>query len=197
MALQKQVQALPIGTFVTLEKLSRGGSLQARRLSSGTVQFYWRYSHEGRTHREPVGAYDPLSPPKKLEPTSRGFSVAAAHEQCRRLSLKHDEHRGVGGLKEAKLIERKQYQAVKAAAIIRAAHSLANLLDGYVKHQATQGRISAREAKNIFDLHVAAAWPALAQAPASEISQDQVIDMLRRLTGQGTGRTSNKLRTYL
>ena len=42
-----------------------------------------------------------------------------------------------------------------------------------------------------------AAWPTLAQTPASEITQDQVIDMLRRLTEQGKGRTSNKLRTYL
>ncbi len=41
------------------------------------------------------------------------------------------------------------------------------------------------------------AWPALAQTPADEITQDQVIDMLRRLTERGKGRTSNKLRTYL
>jgi integrase len=41
------------------------------------------------------------------------------------------------------------------------------------------------------------AWPAIAQAPASELSQEQVVDMLRRLVEQGKGRTSNKLRTYL
>ena len=196
-ALPKQLQALPAGTFVTLEKLEQGGSLQARRLSAGAIQFYWRYANEGRTHREPVGPYDPVSPPKKLEPTSRGFSVAAARERCRRLSLKHTEHRGIGGLKEAKAVERRKYTADKAAAATRAEHSLSGLLDDYVKHQATQGRISAREAKGIFDLHVVGAWPALAQSPASEITQDQVIDMLRRLTEQGKGRTSNKLRTYL
>jgi integrase len=182
---------------VTLEKLEQGGSLQARRLSTGAVQFYWRYANEGRTHREPVGPYDPVSPPKKLEPTSRGLSIAAAREQCRRLSLKHTKHRGIGGLKEAKAVEHRQYVADKEAAATRAVHSLSSLLDDYVKHQATQGRISAREAKNIFDLHVVTAWPATAQTPASEINQDQVIDMLRRLTEQGKGRTSNKLRTYL
>ena len=196
-ALPKQLQALPAGTFVTLEKLEQGGSLQARRLSTGAVQFYWRYANEGRTHREPVGPYDPVSPPKKLEPTSRGFSVAAARERCRRLSLKHTEHRGIGGLKEAKAVERRHYAADKEAAATRAVHSLSGLLGEYVKHQATQGRISAREAKGIFDLHVVGAWPALAQTPASEITQDQVIDMIRRLTEQGKGRTSNKLRTYL
>lgn len=197
LALPKQLQALPVGTFVTLEKLEQGGSLQARRLSTGAVQFYWRYADEGRTHREPVGPYDPVSPPKKLEPTSRGLSIAAAREQCRRLSLKHTKHRGIGGLKEAKAVEHRQYLAEQEAAATRATHALSSLLDDYIKHQATQGRISAREAKNIFDLHVAAAWPALAQTPASEITQDQVIDMLRRLTEQGKGRTSNKLRTYL
>ena len=196
-ALPKQLQALPAGTFVTLEKLEQGGSLQARRLSTGAVQFYWRYANEGRTHREPVGPYDPVSPPKKLEPTSRGFSVAAARERCRRLSLKHTEHRGIGGLKEAKAVERRHYAADEEAAATRAVYSLSGLLGEYVKHQATQGRISAREATGIFDLHVVGAWPALAQTPASEITQDQVIDMLRRLTEQGKGRTSNKLRTYL
>lgn len=48
LALPKQLQALPAGTFVTLEKLEQGGSLQARRLSTGAVQFYWRYANEGR-----------------------------------------------------------------------------------------------------------------------------------------------------
>jgi integrase len=197
LALPKQLQALPVGTFVTLEKLQQGGSLQARRLSSGAVQFYWRYANEGRTHREPVGPYDPVSPPKKLEPTSRGLSVAAAREQCRLLSIRHAKHRGIGGLVEAKAIERRQYVAEKEAAAIRATHTLSSLLDDYVKHQATQGRISAREAKNIFDRHVMKAWPTLAQAPASEITQDQIIDMLRLVTEQGKGRTANKLRTYL
>ncbi len=197
LALPKQLQALPAGSFVTLEKLEQGGSLQARRLSTGAVQFYWRYANEGRTHREPIGPYDPVSPPKKLEATSRGLSIAAAREQCRRLSLKHTAHRNIGGLLEAKAVERRQYVAEKEAAATRATHSLSGLLDDYVKHQATQGRISAREAKNIFDLHVVTAWPVLAQSPASEITQEQVIDMLRRLTEQGKGRTSNKLRTYL
>ncbi|WP_428505146.1 hypothetical protein [Roseateles sp.] len=194
LALPKQLLALPAGTFITIEKLEQGGSLQARRLSTGAVQFYWRYANEGRTHREPLGPYDPVSPPKKLVATSRGLSVAAARERCRQLSLKHTELQGIGGLKEAKAIELRQYVADKEAAATRAAHSLGKLLDDYVKHQATQGRISAREAKNLFDLHVVKAWPTLAQTPASEITQDQVIDMLRRLAEQGKGvrRTSSE-----
>ena len=42
-----------------------------------------------------------------------------------------------------------------------------------------------------------AAWLALAEAPASELTQDEAIDMLRRLTEQGEGRTSITLRNCL
>jgi len=42
-----------------IEKLASGGSLQARKLTDGSVQFCWRLSHEGHTHREPNGRFDP------------------------------------------------------------------------------------------------------------------------------------------
>lgn len=81
--------------------------MQARRLTSGEVQFYRRYSPEGRTHREPVAAFDALSAPTKLEPTPRGFSVAAARERCRLPSPEQAGHIGAGGWREAKVIELK------------------------------------------------------------------------------------------
>jgi hypothetical protein len=33
----------PAGTYVTVEQLPHGGSLQARMLSTQAVQLYWRY----------------------------------------------------------------------------------------------------------------------------------------------------------
>lgn len=42
------LRSLPAGTFTTIEKLDRDGSLQARKLTGETAQFYWRDSHEGR-----------------------------------------------------------------------------------------------------------------------------------------------------
>jgi len=198
----------PAGTYVTVEQLPHGGSLQARLLSTQAVQLYWRYSLDGRTFREPIGVHDPTAPPKKMEPTPRGFSLAAARERCRELAMRHEQHRDDGGLRGARLSEHerlakaKQEQrlaeaAAAAAAAERAQHSLAALLDEYVKLQRNKGRISAREAEGVFNLHVVEAWPAIAQAPASDLTQEQVVDMLRRLVEQGKGRTSNKLRTYL
>ena len=111
-----KLRALPEGSFLTLEKLSTGGSLQARRLSSAAVQFYWRYSLDGRTYREPLGVYDASSPPKKLEPTARGFGLAAARERCRTLAAAHGANRNAGGLREIKAKERREHVEAKAAA---------------------------------------------------------------------------------
>lgn len=198
----------PAGTYVTVEQLPHGGSLQARMLSTQAVQLYWRYSHDGRTFREPIGVYDPSSPPKKIEPSPRGFSLAAARERCRELAKQHALHRDDGGLRGARIMarertarDRAEQQAAEVAAVAaaqeRARHSLGALLEDYVKLQQSKGRISAREAQNIFDRNVVDAWPDIAGAPASDLTQEQVVDMLRRLVEQGKGRTSNKLRAYL
>ena len=177
--------------------MSTGGSLQARRLSSDAVQFYWRYSLEGRTYREPLGVYDPSSPPKKLEPTARGYSVAAARERCRALAAAHAANRDAGGLREVKARQRREHAEAKVAEEAKAERTLGRLLDDYVCHLGSQGRRSAREAQCIFDLHASRAWPAVVAMPAGEVNQDQVLDMLRLLVQAGKGRTANKLRTYL
>ena len=39
--------------------------------------------------------------------------------------------------------------------------------------------------------------PAVADAPAVDLTPDQVLDMLRRLIEAGKGRTANKLRSYI
>lgn len=58
----EKLRDLPIGRFVTLKKIEQGGALQARRLSTGTVQFYWRYTHNGKTDR--VGLLPRVRPPE-------------------------------------------------------------------------------------------------------------------------------------
>ena len=49
----------------------------------------------------------------------------------------------------------------------------------------------------IFKRHITEAWPTIAEAPAVDLTPDQVLDMLRRLIEAGKGRTANKLRSYL
>jgi integrase len=184
--------------FVTLHsRLDRGGALQARRLANGVVQFYWRYTLGGKTSREPIGVYDPTAPPKKLEPTSRGYGVAAALEKCRELAGVHVERADTGGLREVKAERRKAFSAKKAADDDKALRTLRKMLETYTQHLKTQRRSSHVDALQIFHRHVFEAWPRVADAPAVDLTPDQVLDMLRRLIEAGKGRTANKLRSYL
>ena len=191
------LKSLPPGTFTTIEKLDRGGSLQARKLTGETVQFYWRYSHEGRTYREPIGHYDPAASPKKREPTLAGYSLAGARERCRLLADQHGQRKATGGLRQVKNEERDEFKARSAAQAERSTRTLNGLLDTYLAHLTAQGRRSHVDAAGIFKAHVIGAWPKLATAPAADLTPDDVLDMLRRLIEQGKGRTANKLRSYL
>ena len=192
------IQSLDGRAFVTLHsRLDRGGALQARKLANGAVQLYWRYSYAGKTSREPIGVYDPTAPPKKLQPTVRGFGIAAALEKCRALAEVHVERADTGGLQEAKAETRKAFLAKKSEEAEKSTRTLEKLLDTYVEYLKTQGRRSHVDAQGIFQKHVAEAWPAVAKAPAVDLTPDQVLDMLRRLIESGKGRTANKLRSYL
>jgi len=192
------IKSLDSGAFVTLHsRLDRGGALQARKLANGAVQLYWRYSLGGKTSREPIGVYDPSAPPKKLQPTPRGYGLAAALERCRELADVHTERAQTGGLREAKAEKRKTFIAQKAAEAAKSERTLQKLLDAYVAHLKTQGRRSHVDAEQIFKRHITEAWPGIAEAPAVDLTPDQVLDMLRRLIEAGKGRTANKLRSYL
>jgi integrase len=186
--ISESIKSLEGGAFVTLHsRLDRGGALQARRLANGAVQLYWRYSLGGKTSREPIGIYDASAPPKKLQPTPRGYGLADVH------AARAD----TGGLREAKAEKRKAFIAQKAVEADKSARTLQKLLDAYVGHLKAQGRRSHVDADQLFKRHVIEAWSAVAQAPAVDLTPDQVLDMLRRLIEAGKGRTANKLRSYL
>jgi integrase len=192
------LQSLQGDAFVTLRsRLERGGALQGRRMASGAVQLYWRYKHAGQNHREPIGLYDPSAPPKKLQSTARGYSIAAALEKCRELAHVHAERAGQGGLRALKAEQQREQQAQQEREAEWSERTLRKLLDTYVGHLETQGRRSHVDARQIFERHVVETWPRLANALAVELTPDHVLDMLRRLIEAGKGRTANKLRSYM
>jgi integrase len=192
------VQTLRGDGFVTLRtRLDHGGSLQGRRLSGGAVQLYWRYSHEGRKHREPIGLYDASAPPKKLLPTARGYGIAAALEKCRELAALHAQRAAAGGLRGLKAEQQRTLKAQQEKITEQSQRTLSKLLDTYVAYLKAVGRRSHVDARQIFDRHAIEPWPKVANAPAANLTPDQVIDMLRRLIEAGKGRTANKLRSYL
>ena len=58
--------------------------------------------------------YDPVAPPKKLQPTVRGYGIAAALEKCKALAEVHVGRADTGGLQEVKAEKRKAFLTQKA-----------------------------------------------------------------------------------
>lgn len=191
------INVLVVGKFANLGKVLPSGSLEVRKLASGAVMFYWRYTVSGRTLREAIGLYDSSAPPKALAPTVKGFSVEAARSAAQALAAKHQANIDAGGLPALQAAKEAARRAAEAAKVAAAEHTLAALLDDYCDHLEAMGRRSHYDARNIFRHHVTDAWPKVAALPANEVTAEQVADMMRRLIDAGKGRTSNKLRSYM
>lgn len=184
------------GKFHTVSKVRPVGSLQARRQSTGSLSFYWRYSQGTHSERVLIGIHDPSSPPKQLEPTRAGYSLDAAIRAAETLALEHHNHRDRGG-RPALTAAREEEAALQAEAEARAATAtLKHLLLEYCDHLKALGRQSHGNARSIFQLHVIDAFPAVAAKPAANITADEFADVMRRLNRAGKARTANKLRSY-
>lgn len=191
------IKEMLVGVFTTLVKVKPMGALQARKQAGGAVAFYWRYSMGPKSERVNIGIYDPIAPPKRLTPTDRGYSVAAAVSACEKLAIQHHTHKDQGGRPALVAAEKEAKTKASSAKADAAKHTLQNLLYDYADHLEALGRKAHREVRSIFKLHVLDAWPRIAALPANQVTGEQVADMMRRVIELGKGRTSNKLRSYV
>jgi integrase len=201
------INELPAGGFAKLAKVTPAGSLEVRKLASG-ITFYWRVTLSGKTERVTIGSYDSKAAPKSLEPTARGYSVAAAIRAAGMLATAHKANLAIGGHRglieaeaeaarvqaEAKADAIREAEAIKTAA---AKYTLMNMLTAYCDHIESLGRRSHKDARSIFKIHVFDAWPNIAATPANQVTGEQVADMMRKTLELGKGRTANKLRSYI
>src|ERR1035437_4752171 len=182
------LRSLKTGQFTTITKIQQGGALQARRLVSGGITFYWRYTYEGKSDRVAIGTYDSSAPPKSLAPTDRGYSVAAAIEACRAKATIQSEKAVIGGYREHVAVTKRTHETAKQVTASAAEYTLSKLLDAYVDYLENCERSSFADAKSIFKHHVELAWPDIANGPATSLTPAQVTDMMRTLMKAGKGR---------
>lgn len=185
------------GTFLKLAKITPAGSLEARKLSTGVVNLYWRVTVAGKTLRELVGIYDSGASPKSLQPTAKGFSIMAATRAAEAMAQKHVAHLPDGGIVGVKKAEEAAKVAKQKAADLEAHQTLARLLTDYCDHLESLGRSAHKDARSIFALHVVAPWPDVASMPARNVTLEHVADMMRLVREKGRDRTANKLRSYV
>mgnify|MGYP001580122336 FL=1 len=193
----ERLKMLEIGPYLTLKKIEQGGSLQARRLSDNTIQFYWRFTLANKTDRVPIGCFDSSAPPKSLKRTERGFSIAAAAAACVSKALIHRDKVEQGGYREH-VAQLKQDLANKHNKVqADSKHTFVKLFECYCDHLKAEDRTSYTDARSMFRLHVEGPFPAIAKGPAAYLTADQITDILRKVQEAGKGRTANKLRAYI
>jgi integrase len=201
------INATAKGKYVSLLKVTPAGSLEVRKLASGTF-LYWRVTLDGKASRVTIGTYDSNAPPKSLDPTLKGYSVQAAVLAAQALARAHVKHLEIGGYAGMLHAESEaaRIAAVAVADVLSAAqavkthaaqYQLQNLMTDYVDHLKALGRQSHADVRSTVNHHVIAAWPDVAALPANEVTPEQVADMMRKCLESGKGRTANKLRSYL
>ena len=191
------INGLQPGPFKTLLKIRPSGALQARKQASGATALYWRYSIGTSSERILIGMYDSGAPPKSLEPTEKGYSVAAATRAAEAHSLEHHRHKESGGRPALIAAEKEAKARADAAKVEASQFTLQALLDDYCDHLEALGRRSHKDARSVFKLHVLEKWPTVASLPAKEVSGEQIADMMRSAVEAGKARTSNKMRSYI
>src|SRR5690606_18489716 len=60
-----------------------------------------------------------------------------------------------------------------------------------------RGAQSTLDVRTLVRLHLEQACPRIAEVPASEVTPEHIMTVLRRLVEAGKGRTANKLRAYI
>lgn len=193
------LRALRPGEWATDPGKRGEGSLQARRLASGAVWFYFRYSDASRTqHRIPLGVYDPDARPGD---ESR-FTLATARDKARSLV---DRYRGgdkdirgtLAAEDDARRQQREAAEAAKAARENEAAATLGALLTAYCDSLDMQGKASARLVRSAIVKNAKLAHPKLWSKAASKIEPDDVLDIVETLTSEGKPREAAKMRSYV
>lgn len=150
-------------TELALSRLKKGGSrselaprgsgvLQAKKLASGSIAFYFRYT-------KPDGSRDRLR-------LTVGISLVEARSQARTLSAQYQA--GSGDVRDdqardanVRALEQQAAQQRSEEALAKKNATLGALLDAYSRELEANGKSSARSVASTLYRHVRNPWPTL------------------------------------
>jgi integrase len=192
----KQLRARPKGgdAWISDGAVRGSGALWARVSGTG-VNFYFRYSRGKQKRAVALGSFD--------ENGISGPTLPEARERAAQLSKLYqagvtDLHEHLAREKEkAERARKAEDEAARSAREDAQSGTLQQLLNAYVAHLERQGKQSAGDVESIFRKHVIQAAPDLIVRKAANITMDELTDVIRRVVGNGHGRTGDKLRSYL
>ncbi|MEN1957228.1 tyrosine-type recombinase/integrase [Luteimonas changyuni] len=184
----RQIRALRPGEWASDPAARGAGRLQARKLVSGSLAWYYRYTApDGKRHRQPIGS---------------DLSLAAARAEADKLVRKFQA--GARDLREVVKDEREREARERAIAAreaeeaaARQVASLGKLLTAYVAQLRYDGKKSARDVETTFARHVETPWEKLWAMPAADVTTDDLLEIVARVERAGKKREAAKLRSFL
>lgn len=158
------------------------------RVTAGSKAFIFEMKIQRKTIRRTIGDV-------------RAWPIDNARVEANRLQTMVDQGIDPRELdrqeQEAKESARQAGEAAKADAEKRKRFTLNALLDAYVAHLKGQGKVkTARDAKSAFNCHVLSNTE-VAGTQASEVTDDQIAALVRKVREAGKERTAGILRNYL
>ncbi|MGH8111499.1 MAG: hypothetical protein ACREPL_06115, partial [Rhodanobacteraceae bacterium] len=158
------------------------GMLAARRLATGAIAFYFRYTGpDGRRGAIPLGEYG-----------IHGLSLEAARERAGGLSRRYRS--GERDLRAAIAADAAAARQRAAAAHVR---TLGALLDAYADQLKRDGKPSAGKVRGALHLHVREASAGLWATSLDAITTDTLLAAVAAVADVGHLRQAEKVRAYL
>ena len=184
----KGIAAMKPGEWLADPAARGAGRLQVRKLASGELAWYYRYTTPG-------GARDRLALGSNL---SLAQAREAATVLARRYQAGDRDLRAVLADEQAAADHaRREAQRTASAEDAQARATLGLLAAAYVSHLKAAGKPSWSAVKASFNRNVAEPFPSIDALPAHEITVDDVMPVFHRLTKEGKVREAEKLRAYL
>lgn len=185
---QRLIDSLKSGQTLTDPAPKGAGTLQVRKLTSGSVAFYFRYTDEcGKRHRLPLGC---------------DIALANARAQAKEHSTRYQTQdrnlrEAIRADQDAERQKRAEEQAVAAKEASRKQATLGKLLLAYVAELERNQKKSAVAVRGALVRHVELPWADLWSTAADDVTTEELVDVLARLTEQSKNREAEKLRSYL
>ncbi|MCD9086239.1 tyrosine-type recombinase/integrase [Stenotrophomonas sp. SY1] len=177
--------ALTTGEWANDAATHGAGVLQARKLASGAIGFYYRYT----------------GPNRKQDRLSLGSTLTLAEARSAAALLSRRYQAGDRDLRRALAAD--EAEAVRARALADAEANAVNsatlgaMMEAYADSLDIAGKISAGNVRKAIVLHIEKPFPALWARPAGELELDDLIPVLSRLVRADKLREAGKIRSYL
>ncbi|WP_263081275.1 integrase family protein [Endozoicomonas sp. Mp262] len=173
---------------------SRGdGTLLFEKRNSGTIEAYYRYTHQGKEAKIKIGQYQTAR-------DGHGYSLAECRNKAQNLARLRRECgedlktylTAQETIREQQQAEEKRRQAIEASR-----GSFKELIDAYVSDQEQQEKESANQTRQALKLNVITAYPEIAAKKARDVTKDDIVTILRAIHNRGAEVESVRVRAIL